>query len=180
MRRRVRRTRHRQPEPRCTSTNTPAVTASSRAAPRHDVQDGSTERTPPNVGSLKFPFATLAAGHTAAARHHFSPLQTDWRLQRRNRGTPTRVSRALKRISTFTRRLSSGRREVPEPEATPSSPAAAQPTPSVRAWERSDPVTAKNSYVLCDRRPLLAPSPHAELALDGSATSSSAPASGGR
>ena len=54
-------------------------------------------------------------------------------LQRRNGGAPTRVSRALLSISTFTRRLSSGRREIPEPEATPSSPAAAQPTPSVRA-----------------------------------------------
>ena len=54
-------------------------------------------------------------------------------LQCRNGGAPTRVSRALLSISTFTRRLSSGRREDPEPEATPSSPAAAQPTPSVRA-----------------------------------------------
>jgi hypothetical protein len=51
-------------------------------------------------------------------------------LQRRNGGAPTRVSRALLSISTFTRRLSSGRHEDPEP---PSSPAAAQPTPSVPA-----------------------------------------------
>jgi hypothetical protein len=37
-------------------------------------------------------------------------------LQRRNGGAPTRVSRALLSISTFTGRLSSGRREDPDPK----------------------------------------------------------------
>ena len=54
-------------------------------------------------------------------------------LQRRNGGAPTKVSRALLSISTFTRRHSSGRREVSEPEPTPPSPAAAQPISSVQA-----------------------------------------------
>lgn len=53
-------------------------------------------------------------------------------LQRRNGGAPTRVSRALLDLDLHPppqQRTPRGSR----PEATPSSPAAAQPTPSVRA-----------------------------------------------
>ena len=52
-------------------------------------------------------------------------------LQRRNGGAPTRVSRALLDLDLHPppqQRTPRGSR----PEATPSSPAAAQPTPSVR------------------------------------------------
>ena len=48
-------------------------------------------------------------------------------LQRRNGGAPTRVSRALLSISAFTRRLSSGRREDPEPNPIVASSRAADP-----------------------------------------------------
>lgn len=51
-------------------------------------------------------------------------------LQRRNGGAPTRVSRALLSISTFTRRLSSGRKDDPEP-VLPSSSPAASPAPPI-------------------------------------------------
>lgn len=55
-------------------------------------------------------------------------------LQRRNGGAPTRVSRALLSISTFTRRLSSGRKDDPEPEPVlPSSSPAASQAPPIEA-----------------------------------------------
>jgi hypothetical protein len=52
-------------------------------------------------------------------------------LQRRNGGAPTRISRALLSASTFSRRLSSGRKEDSAQGLNPPPPAASQPTPSV-------------------------------------------------
>ena len=52
-------------------------------------------------------------------------------LQRRNGGTPTRISRALLSASTFTRRRGSGRNDDSAQALNPPPPAASQPTPSV-------------------------------------------------